>query len=81
MYGYMSGCITAMALQPIENVKMVILVPPKEIQLTNNFAKNIMISINYLRNDGPKAFYRGLAANVIRTGFSSSIYFSFLRLC
>lgn len=79
MYGYMSGCITAIALQPIENVKMVILVPPKEVQLTKNFAKNIMISINYLRNDGAKAFYRGLVPNVIRTGFSSSIYFSFLR--
>lgn len=60
---------------------MVILVPPKDIQLSKNFIKNIKISINYLRNDGAKAFYRGLVPNVIRTGFSSSIYFSFLRLC
>lgn len=77
----MSGCITAVALQPIENIKMIILVPPKEIQLSKNFAKNIMISISYLRNDGVKAFYRGLVPNLIRTSFSSSIYFSFLRLC
>lgn len=60
---------------------MVMLVPPKEVQLTKNFLRNIAISINYLRNDGMQAFYRGLIPNVIRTGFSSSIYFSILRYC
>ena len=60
---------------------MVILVPPKDLQLSKNFITHIKLSINYLRNDGAKAFYRGLVPNVIRTGFSSSIYFSFLRFC
>ena len=57
------------------------LVPSKEIKLTKNFLRNIVISIKYLSNDGVKAFYRGLVPNVFRTGFSSSIYFSFLRFC
>ena len=81
MFGYLSGCITAAALQPIENVKMIMLVPPKEVTLSRNFICNILISINYLRSDGKRAFYRGLVPNLVRTGFSSSIYFSFLRLC
>jgi hypothetical protein len=81
MFGYLSGCITAATLQPIENVKMVMIVPPKEVKLTKNFLRNIVISINYLSNDGKRAFYRGLVPNVLRTGFSSSIYFSFLRFC
>lgn len=81
MFGYLSGCITAATLQPMENVKMVMMVPPKEVKLTKNFLRNIVISINYLSNDGKRAFYRGLVPNVLRTGFSSSIYFSFLRFC
>ena len=81
MFGYLSGCITAATLQPIENVKMIMLVPSKQVILTKNFLRNILISIHYLNNDGKKAFYRGLVPNVLRTGFSSSIYFSFLRFC
>jgi hypothetical protein len=61
---------------------MVLLVPPSDAKFTSNFAKNISIAFKYLYQDGKiKAFYRGITANVLRTGFSSSIFFSMLRYC
>lgn len=61
---------------------MVLLVPPSDAKFTSNFVKNISIAIRYLYQDGKlKAFYRGITANVLRTGFSSSIFFSMLRNC
>ncbi len=58
------------------------MIPPKDIAFASNFIQNIPIAFRYLYNDGKiRAFYRGLTANVIRTGFSSSIYFSMLRHC
>jgi hypothetical protein len=58
------------------------MLPPKELQLTNNFIQNIFLAAKYLKNDnGLKSFYKGLAPNVIKTGFSSAIYFSTLRFC
>lgn len=82
IYGYLSGFTAAAVLQPLENIKMVLLVPPKDIAFTSNFIKNIPIATNYLYSDGgAKAFYRGITPNVIRTGFSSSFFFSTLRFC
>ncbi len=81
-YGFISGFIAAATLQPLQNVKMVLLVPPSDAKFTSNFVKNISIAIRYLYQDGKlKAFYRGITANVLRTGFSSSIFFSMLRNC
>lgn len=78
----MAGLITSVSLQPMENIKMVLLVPPKDLQLSNNFFKNVGIVTKYLYQDeGTKAFYRGLVPNVLRTVFSSFFFFSFLRLC
>jgi len=59
---------------------MALLVPPKDIILTSNFIKNVPIATKYLYNDAKMlAFYRGVVANVLRTGLSSSIFFSSLR--
>jgi hypothetical protein len=59
---------------------MALLVPPKDLALTSNFIKNVPIATKYLYQDAQiLAFYRGVTANVIRTGLSSSIFFSFLR--
>lgn len=82
LYGYASGFVAAALLQPLENIKMVIILPPDDVKLTNNFLKNIKIATSYLTNDqGLKSFYKGLLPNVVKTGFSSSIYFSSLRFC
>lgn len=80
LYGSLAGFVAATALQPLENIKMVMLVPPKEVKMAHNFFKDVVISTKYLYNDGgPLAFYRGLVPNVMRTAFSSSIFFSSLR--
>lgn len=80
--GSLAGLITSVSLQPMENIKMVLLVPPKDLQLSNNFFRNVVTVTKYLHNDeGAKAFYRGLVPNVLRTVFSSFFFFSFLRLC
>jgi hypothetical protein len=79
-YGFISGSIAAAALQPLENIKMVLMIPPTDAAFTSNFLKNIPIASRYLYNDGKvQAFYRGITPNVLKTGFSSSIYFSMLR--
>lgn len=82
LYGYVSGFITSVTLQPFENIKMVLILPPKDVDLGSNFLKKIPKAAKFLYNDGGlKAFYRGLVPNVLRTSFSSSIFFSVLRLC
>jgi len=58
------------------------MLPPNDLQLNKNFLKNIPKATYYLYLDaGINAFYRGIVPNVVRTAFSSSIYFSTLRLC
>jgi len=82
LYGYIAGITTAATLQPLENIKMALMLPPKDLKLSNNFLRNIYRSIIYLSKDeGARSFYRGLIPNVVKTGFSSAIYFSSLRIC
>lgn len=81
-YGFISGSIAAAALQPLENIKMVLMIPPNDVAFTSNFLRNIPIASRYLYQDGKiPAFYRGITPNVLKTGFSSAIYFSMLRHC
>lgn len=82
LYGYLSGLATAFALQPLENIKMVLMLPPKNANLGSNFLKNISTATRYLYHDaGIKAFYRGTVPSMLKTALSNSIYFSVLRQC
>jgi hypothetical protein len=82
VYGYIAGITTAAILQPLDNIKMALMLPPRDLPLTNNFIRNIYLSVKYLAKDsGFRSFYRGLVPNVVKTGFSSAIYFSSLRIC
>lgn len=82
LFGSLSGFTAAILLQPLENIKMVLMVPPKDLILKSNFLQDMPKAISYLYNsDGTKAFYRGVVPNVLRTAFSSSIFFSVLRFC
>jgi hypothetical protein len=49
-YGYLSGLVTAVALQPLDNIKMVLMMPPSSlsIKMNSNFAKNIYSATAYL---------------------------------
>lgn len=41
VYGMVSGVITTALLQPFENIKMALMIPPKKLNLDNNFIVNI----------------------------------------
>ncbi len=73
---------SAVVLQPFDNIKMVLMMPPENVKFTNNFLANAVISIKYLADDkGIRSFYRGMIPNVIKTGFATAVYFFSLRLC
>lgn len=53
LFGMMSGVIATALLQPFENIKMALMIPPKTLNLTKNFAANITKASNYIyRVDG-----------------------------
>ena len=80
-YGYVAGMASAVLLQPFDNIKMILIMPPKDLKFTNNFVSNARLSIRYLKNDeGIKSFYRGLIPNILKNGFASGVYFFSLRL-
>lgn len=80
MYGYLAGMTTAATLQPLDNIKMALIVPPNKLSLSSNFVKNIILATRYiLAEEGWKSFYKGLVVNLWKTGMSSAVYFYFLR--
>lgn len=80
-YGYISGMVTAAALQPLDNIKMTLILPPRKLTLSSNFALNIYNVARYLRvEEGFRSFYRGLVVNVWKTGLGSGLYFYVLRM-
>jgi len=48
IYGMISGVITTAILQPFENVKMAIMIPPKDLSLKGNFLNNINEASKYI---------------------------------
>lgn len=40
-YGYLAGIINAALLQPLDNIKMALMFPPKELPLSNRFLSNL----------------------------------------
>lgn len=79
-YGYLAGTTTAAILQPLDNIKMALIVPPSKLSLTNNFLKNVYLAYSYIKvEEGWKSFYKGLLVNAIKTGMSSAVYFYLLR--
>jgi hypothetical protein len=79
-YGYLAGTTTAAILQPLDNIKMALIVPPNKLSLSNNFMKNLYLAFCYIKvEEGWKSFYKGLVVNTIKTGLSSAVYFYLLR--
>lgn len=72
--------VTSSILQPFENVKMALMIPPKDLKLRHNFAIDFTIASKYIYNtDGYKGFYKGFYAANIKAGLGSYIYFAILR--
>ena len=82
VYGSLAGFVTASLLQPLENIKMLLVLPPKNLKIEANVFKNIANTVQYLhKDDGIRSFYRGIVPTVLRTTVSSYFYFSVLRQC
>lgn len=80
LYGMISGVLTTSLLQPFENIKMALMIPPQDLRLTNNFVLNLKLAYQYIqRVDGYKGFYKGMAAATSKAGLGCYIYFSTLR--
>lgn len=80
LYGYISGMSAAVVLQPLDNIKVALMVPPKNLQTSSNPLRNFLIVCRYLAQDGGlSAFYKGTSVNVLKTGISSGLFFWGLR--
>ena len=78
IFGSLAGFSAAASTQPLDNIKMVLMIPPKDVKLGSNFLSNLQVAARFVYNDGGlRAFYRGITPNLLKTTFSSSIFFSF----
>lgn len=78
-----SGVVTTILLQPFENIKMALMIPPyrlKELHHESNTLANIITSCKYINEkDGVKGYYKGLVAASLKAAFGCYIYFTGLR--
>jgi hypothetical protein len=76
----LSGIASTSILQPFENVKMALMIPPRDLKLSNNAFINLLRGSRYIyKTDGIKGFYKGFAAANIKAGMGCYIYFTILR--
>lgn len=80
LYGMISGVITTAILQPFENVKMALMIPPENLPLTRNFLLNMHLATRYIaRVDGLPGFFKGVTAAAMKAGLGCFVYFAILR--
>jgi hypothetical protein len=48
-YGYIAGTTTAVMLQPLDNIKMTLIVPPKKLSLSSNCIANVYRACKYIK--------------------------------
>ncbi len=75
-----SGVITTALLQPFENIKMALMIPPKRLNLNNNFIVNIKSASIFIYNeDGYKGFYKGMIAAILKAALGCYSFFGTLK--
>ena len=80
LYGMISGVITTALLQPFENVKMAIMIPPASLKLNENFVSNIASASRFIyEQDGWRGFYKGLVAAVFKAALGCYSFFGTLK--
>ena len=80
LLGMVSGVITTALLQPFENVKMAIMIPPARLTLNDNFLTNISTASKYIyQQDGWNGFYKGLVAAVFKAALGCYSFFGTLK--
>jgi hypothetical protein len=79
-YGLLAGVFTTSILQPFETIKMALMIPPKDLILSNNFIRNIGSAAKYIvKVNGLLGLYKGLFAAATKAGLGCYIYFTLLR--
>ncbi len=59
---------------------MALMLPPKDLNLGNNFIINFFKATKYINTvDGIKGFYKGFSAANIKAGLGCYLYFTILR--
>jgi hypothetical protein len=83
VFGMLSGVVSTALLQPFENIKMALMLPPREIATAHAGCcptTTFISSSKYIyQADGLAGFYKGLAAATLKAGLGCYIYFSGLR--
>ena len=82
LFGMLSGVLSTVLLQPFENIKMALMLPPRELAKvqTSSPATSFLSSCRYIYSaDGVSGFYKGLAAATLKAGLGCYIYFWGLR--
>lgn len=83
IYGMISGVTTTILLQPFENIKMALMIPPyrlKQLHQQGTILSNIITSCKYINEkDGVQGYYKGLVAASLKAAFGCYLYFAGLR--
>lgn len=80
LLGMLSGIISTALLQPFENIKMALMIPPQTLSLRGNFAVNIGLASNFIyKIDGWKGFYKGFVAGVFKAALGCYSFFGTLK--
>lgn len=78
-----SGVATTILLQPFENIKMALMIPPyrlKQLHQQGSILSNIITSCKYINEkDGIQGYYKGLVAASYKAAFGCYLYFAGLR--
>lgn len=81
--GAASGFLIGALLQPLEIIKVCLIVNPTKLAVLNtaNFAESFILSARVIYQlEGVKGFWRGLTPALMRIGTANSVYFHFLEL-
>jgi len=82
--GAASGFLIGVSLQPLEIIKVCLIMNPTKLALLNNnanFAESFYLSARFIYQlEGVKGFWRGLTPALLRIGTANSAYFHCLDL-
>lgn len=80
LFGSASGLLVAVLLQPLENVKMALMLPPSDLATNNNFISNFQHAYKYIQaHEGVRGFFKGTIPSTIRAAVGSFFFFGSLR--
>lgn len=75
-----AGVATTVILQPFENLKVALMIPPKDMALKNNFLLDMQVAVRYIaQRDGLQGFYKGTVAGTAKAAIGCYAFFSLLR--